>query len=79
MAYDRVLELDPYSRVANLQCAAALARLGDADRLYEFVSSLTRLDPRLALDVFGRPELQRFQEADRFQELHQLAIAQSLD
>ncbi|NQU11871.1 hypothetical protein HQ590_13840 [bacterium] len=79
LAYERVLESDPYSRVGNLQCAAALARLGDVDRLYAFVSNLTRLDPRLALDVFGRPELQAFHQADRFQQLHQLAIAQSLD
>ena len=79
MAYARVLENDPYRRVANLQCAAALARLGDADRLHEFVNRLTQLDPRLALDVFGRPELQPYLADNRFLQIYKLAVAQSMD
>ena len=79
MAYQRVLETDPNSRTANLQCAAALAQLGDADRLYGFLTHLTQLDPRLALDVFGRPELQRYLKHDRFKFLLNHARIQSLD
>ena len=79
MAYTQVLENDPYRRVANLQCAAALAQLGDADRLEEFVRRLVALDPRLALDVFGRPELQPYLAGERFQQLHKHAVAQSMD
>ena len=79
MAYQRVLETDPDSRTANLQCAAALAQLGDADRLHGFLSHLTQLDPRLAQDVFGRPELQRYLKQSRFQSLLNQARIQSLD
>jgi tetratricopeptide (TPR) repeat protein len=79
MAYQRVLETDPDSRTANLQCAATLAQLGDADRLHGFLSRLIQLDPRLALDVFGRPELQRHLKQDRFQSLLNQARIQSLD
>ena len=79
LAYQRVIETDPDSRTANLQCAAALAQLGDADRLHGFLSHLTQLDPRLALDVFGRPELQRYLKQAPFQSLLNQARIQSLD
>lgn len=78
-AYQRVLETDPYSRVANFQCVAALALLGDGDRLHAFLVKLIQLDPRLALDVFARPELQRYLKQPRFAEAHKQAIVQSMD
>ena len=78
-AYQRVLELDPFSRTANLQCAVVLAQVGDADRFYGFMSQLLLLDPRLTQDIFGRPETQRYLTADRFQVLLSQARVQSMD
>lgn len=79
MAYQRVLETDPYSRTANIQCVAALSLLGDTDRLAGFLAHLIQLDPRLALDVFGRPEIQPHLRLERFQGLLNQARIQSLD
>jgi tetratricopeptide (TPR) repeat protein len=78
-AYQRVLESDPYGRVANLHCAAVLALAGDGDRLLAFLTKLTQLDPRLALDVFARPELRPFLKEARFDQAHKQAVVQSMD
>lgn len=77
-AFQHVLETDPYSRTANLHCAAVLAQL-DADRLAPFLARMIELDPRLALDVFGRPEIQPHLRHARFQTLLNQARIQSLD
>jgi tetratricopeptide (TPR) repeat protein len=79
LAYQRVLEADPFSRTANLQCAVALALAGDADRVYEFLRHLVTVDPRLTQDIFGRPELRRYLGAERFGALQALARVQSMD
>ena len=78
-AYQRVLETDPFSRTANLQCASVLAQTGDADRLYLFLGKLLLLDPRLTQDILGRPESQRYLTEDRFQSLLAQARVQSMD
>ena len=78
-AYQRVLEADPFSRTANLQCAIGLAQAGDADRFYDFMSKLLLLDPRLPQDIFTRPETQRYLTEDRFQSLGSQARVQSMD
>ena len=78
-AYQRVLEVDPFCRLANLQCASALAQAGDADRFHVFMSKLLLLDPRLTQDIFGRPESQRYLTEDRFQSLLSQARVQSMD
>jgi tetratricopeptide (TPR) repeat protein len=79
MAYQRVLESDPYSRTANLQCALAYALAGDAAGLHAFVTHLLLIDPRLAVDILTRPETQPFQTAESFQRLLTQARAQALD
>ena len=78
-AYQRVLENDPYSRVANFSTVAALALLGDTERLHGFLAKLIQLDPRLAVDVFVRPELQPYLKQPRFAELHKQATVQAMD
>ena len=78
-AYQRVLELDPFSRTANLQCAVVLAQAGDAGRFHGFMAKLLLLDPRLTQDIFGRPETQRYLAEDRFQSLLAQARVQSMD
>jgi hypothetical protein len=79
MAYERVLETDPYSRTANIGCATALALEGDPDRFFIFVNSLMLIEPRLILDVFGRPESAPFLTRENFKTLHAQAQVQSLD
>ncbi len=79
VAYQRVLEADPFCRTANLQCASALAQAGDTDPFYGFMSKLLLLDPRLTQDIFGRPESQRYLTEDRFQSLLSQARVQSMD
>jgi hypothetical protein len=79
MAFRQVLELDPYCRPANIDCATAFARGGDADGLYEFVSELVLMDPRLTQDVLARPEFQPYLSAERFRALQSKARTQSMD
>ena len=78
-AYQRVLELDPFSRTANLQCATVLAQAGNAGPLHAFLSKLLLVDPRLTQDILGRPEAQRYLTEDRFQSLLSQARIQSMD
>lgn len=79
LAYQRVLEDDPYSRAVSLQCANALALAGDADRYHGFLSDLLLIDPRLTQDILSRPESHPFMAAERFQTLLQQARAQAMD
>ena len=79
MAFRQVLKLDPYCRPANIDCATALAHEGDADGLYEFVSKLVLMDPRLTQDILGRPESQSYLSAARFRAVQSQARVQSMD
>jgi hypothetical protein len=78
-AYQRVLETDPFCRVANFQCAVVLAKAGDPDAFYSFMANLLLSEPRLALEIFGRPEIQRYMGEERFQSLLAQARVQSMD
>jgi len=78
-AYQRVLENEPFSRTANLQCAVVLASTGNADTTYAFLNNLVSVDPRLTLDIFGRPEVQRYLSVERFQTVLAQARVQSMD
>jgi tetratricopeptide (TPR) repeat protein len=79
MAFERVLEKDPYCRAANLHCATALSLAGDADRFYAFVEKLVLIDPRLTQDILGRPESQPYLQAERFKSVESQARVQSMD
>lgn len=78
-AYRHVLELDPFSRTANLQCASAMAQAGQPDEFHGYLSQLLLIDPRLTQDILGRPEMQRFLTEDRFQAVLAQARVQSMD
>ena len=79
MAYQWVLETDPYNCIANVGCASSLALTGDAARFYVFMNHLLLIEPRLILDISGRPEATPFLAAKNFQTLKAEAFAQSLD
>ena len=78
-AYNRVLEDDQYHHTANLQCALVLAQQGNAEPFAAFMTRLILIEPRLAEDIFGRPEAQRYLTNPRFQELVNQARVQSMD
>ncbi|HVX86735.1 MAG TPA: tetratricopeptide repeat protein [Phycisphaerae bacterium] len=78
-AYQRVLETDPYNKTARLACASCLARAGATDPFYTFMHSTLLVDPKLTLNILGRPEAARFLPEARFQTLRKDAIAGSMD
>lgn len=78
-AFQKVLERDPSSRAANLQCAAAMARSGDAEAFYTFAHDLLKIDPRLAQDVLLQTESQPYLREARYGELLTQARIQSMD
>jgi hypothetical protein len=56
-----------------------LAKAGDPDAFYSFMANLLLSEPRLALEIFGRPEIQRYMGEERFQSLLAQARVQSMD
>ncbi|HVS73342.1 MAG TPA: tetratricopeptide repeat protein [Phycisphaerae bacterium] len=78
-AYERVLETDPYNKTARLACASCLARAGASDPFYAFMHSTLLVDPKLTLNILGRPEAAGYLPEPRFQSLHKEAIAGSMD
>jgi len=79
VAYRRVLEGDPYNKQARLQCAMSLAALGRPDDFFTFLKATLLVDPRLTLNIMGRPEASSYLAEGRFQALQKEAVAQSLD
>jgi len=79
MAFEQVLAKDPYCRVANIDCAAALALANDADGLQAFVSKLVLMDPRLTQDILGRAEARPYLSQERFKRVQATARIQSMD
>jgi hypothetical protein len=78
-AYQRVLEGDPYNREARLSGALCLARAGNGDAFYGFMKSTLLVDPKLTLNILGRPEAGGYLGEERFVILQKDAVAQSLD
>jgi len=87
-AYQRYLEADPYDRETRLRCALALAAAAadagqpvpaEQDKLLAFMQDMVLMDPKLAVDVFDRPELQLHLGDPRFQEVKTAAVIQSMD
>jgi tetratricopeptide (TPR) repeat protein len=79
LAYHRILETDPYNRQARLQCANCILALNKADDLYSFLHATILVDPKLALNIFGRSDVSPYLAETRFQNLKAEAIAQSMD
>jgi tetratricopeptide (TPR) repeat protein len=79
VAYQHVLENDPYNRDARLQCALSLALAGNPQEFYVFMQGLLQVDPRLTLNVLQRPEVSTYLAEGRFQSLQREALAQSTD
>jgi tetratricopeptide (TPR) repeat protein len=79
LAYRKVLEKDPYHRQARVGCALALAQAWNADELHAFLRELIYSEPKLAVDLFDRPECRAYLAKERFVSLQKEARAQAMD
>jgi tetratricopeptide (TPR) repeat protein len=79
LAYRRILETDPYNRESRLACASCLANMKKPDDFFSFMKATIQVDPKLALNIFGRPEVAGYLSEARFQALRAEAVAQSMD
>jgi Flp pilus assembly protein TadD len=78
-AYQQVLEKNPYHREARLNCATVLAQAGQSDTFLAFLKATLAVDPKLTLNILGRPEVGRYLNDPEFQTLQKNAVAQSMD
>jgi hypothetical protein len=82
--YKEVIKLEPGNKEAKFQCALCLARAGEAekrfvDELYNFVTDLVLVEPKLAMEILDRPETQKYMGEDRFVALKTEAKNQAMD
>ena len=77
-AYKEVLALEP-QHDAKFQCGLALAMGGDSDGFFDFQKGLIYSEPKLAVDIFERPETQGFRKEKRFADLVNEAKNQAMD
>ena len=78
-AFKEVLALEPYHRDAKFQCGLALALAGQADEFYNFQKELVYGEAKLAVDLFERPEAQKYLSEERFSSLAKEAKNQAMD
>jgi tetratricopeptide (TPR) repeat protein len=78
-AYREVLAIDPTQRGAKFQVGLALAQAGAADEFYYYQKDLVYGEPKLAVELFDRPEAQKYMSEDRFVALSKEAKSQAMD
>lgn len=78
-AYAKVLAREPYNQAAWVGRAAALAAVGDEDKLAEFLTDLVLANAKLAVEVFGRSDIQPLLRSERLRSLREEALSQSMD
>jgi hypothetical protein len=78
-AYKQVLAIEPFKREARFQCGIMLAQADRADDFYEFQKSLVYSEAKLAVELFERPETQKFLSQERFKLLFAEAKNQAMD
>lgn len=78
-AYIKVLEVEPTNRLARFNAAICLAKAQQVDEFFDFMKQMVLSDPKLAADLFERPEPQVFMTQARFQALAKEAQVQAMD
>jgi tetratricopeptide (TPR) repeat protein len=78
-AYREVLAIDPTQRGAKFQVGLALAQAGAADEFYNYQKDLVYGEPKLAVELFDRPEAQKYMSENRFVALSKEAKSQAMD
>jgi tetratricopeptide (TPR) repeat protein len=78
-AYKEVIALQPSKRDAKFQCGLALAQADAPNPFYDYLKELVYGDPKVAEDLFNRPETQTYLKEDRFVSLAKEAKNQAMD
>ena len=78
-AYREVLAIDPTQRGAKFQVGLALAQAGATDEFYNYQKDLVYGEPKLAVELFDRPEAQKYMSEARFVSLSKEAKSQAMD
>jgi hypothetical protein len=78
-AYKEVIKLEPMRKDAKFQCAVCLANAGRSDELHEFLKDLVVNEPKLAMQVLDRPDVQKYVGEERFAGLKEEARNQAMD
>jgi tetratricopeptide (TPR) repeat protein len=78
-AYQRSLELDPDRPMARFNLALALGQAGDADKFFLYFAQVTANDPKQAVDLLERPELEGLHKDGRWAAAATNARAQAAD
>jgi tetratricopeptide (TPR) repeat protein len=78
-AFKQVLAIEPFKREAKFQCGLALAQASDGNKFYEFQKDLVYSEPKMAVELFERPEARRFLSEERFSALATEAKSQAMD
>src|SRR5258706_11875175 len=79
VAFREALAIDPAQRDAKFQCGLALAQAGAADEFYDFLKDLVYSEAKLAVELFERPEAQKYLAQERFASLSKEAKNQAMD
>ncbi len=79
MAYEKVLETEPYHRPARFARGLSLAQAGDGDGLFAFLQTQMHIEPKLVAELLDRPELASRLADNRFVTLQKEARAQAMD
>jgi cytochrome c-type biogenesis protein CcmH/NrfG len=78
-AYKEVLALEPHRRDAKFQCGLALAQSDQPDAFHDFLKDLLYAEPKLAVELFERPESKTYLSQERFSALAKEAKNQAMD
>ena len=79
MAYEKVLESEPYHRPARFARGLSLAKANDRDGLLAFLQIQLHVEPKLVAELLDRPELSPQLSDSRFVALQKEARAQAMD
>jgi hypothetical protein len=78
-AYKQVLAQEPFKREARFQYGIMLAQADRADDFYDFQKDLVYSEAKLSVELFERPETQKFLADERFKLLSAEAKNQAMD
>ena len=78
-AYKEVIKIEPLRKDAKFQCALCLANASRADELHDFLKDMVVNEPKLAMEVLDRPEVQKYVAEERFAGLKAEAKNQAMD
>lgn len=78
-AFRQAMTVDPSMRQARFQCGLMLAMANRAEEFYNYQKELVYSEAKLAVELFERPEAQKFLGDEKFMALAKEAKSQSVD